>query len=412
MHTLLPKCAESDILSLVVNKISTKDSSDSPATGHSATPGPVRVAVAVPLESRDFYAGIHRFNHLYQNWRVGPHPGCLKDLSLLPHRSDAEGLIGQIDTPELVATVADRGYPAVSTNRIGEDYPFPCVIPDDERIGVLAAEYFLHKGYRSFAFHGPMHLPHSHSVLRAQGFCDRLEQQAGLTADIFSDDADTPEKQQALGEFLARQPKPLAVFAAHDAKAADVILACLNTGLRIPEEVAVLGCDNNIIFCHLFEVPQSSIEVDQEAMGYEAARLLADMMAGREPRDRVLKVPPTRVVERRSTDSIAVDDPTIAKALHYLKAHIDDAPRVADLAEATASSIRKLQECFRLKLNRTVSKEIQSVRIRRAQELLLKPSHSITDIARMMNFDTPGHFSRFFKTQPGQTPSDFRRLQG
>lgn len=367
----------------------------------------VRIAIFARMTNARLYDGILRFSHVHHNWRVTPLPACLDDLAALPEPGGVQGVIGTIDTPQLAEAIMERGWPVVSTNLAYDDYPLPCVIPDDEAIGKLAAEYFLGKGYRSLVYLGPLHLPYS--TRRAESFANQVEGVTGQRPVIYGESISNFEQRVALATFLRSRPMPVAILAANDAIGSGAMRACLDAGLSVPEQVALLGCGDNSIFCQLYEVSQSSIDMDFERVGYEAARRLADLIADRTLPEPVLTIPPTHIVERRSTDALAVADPALAAALNYLREHIDQAPTLTQLADAAATGTRNLQNKFREQLNRTASQEIQSMRTRRARELLLNSTYNITEISRVMNFHSPSHFSRFFKQHTGQSPAEFRQ---
>lgn len=316
---------------------------------------------------------------------------------------------------DLADFILSSGLPAVEISMVRDDIKLPRVEGDNEMIGRMAAEHFLERGFRHFAW-----APFMDDVVnmeRYQGFFNRLAESALTcdslpTADSRLVDPGAPDwgaRRRNLIQALERQPSPLAVFAYNDCVAANVIDACEEASLLVPEAVAVLGVDNDTILCECVRVPLSSVCHDLEGMAYEAAALLDRMMAGDKPPQEVIRVKPKGLVTRRSTDIVAVDDLQLARALRFIR---DTFPNplleVGNVVAATDISRRLLEKAFRRELNRSVNEEIVRVRMEKVKELLVTTDLKVVEVASATGFSRPSHLFRTFRKYFGMSPMSYR----
>jgi LacI family transcriptional regulator len=203
-------------------------------------------------------------------------------------------------------------------------------------------------------------------------------------------------------------PLPVGLFACNDDRGRQVLEACRFAGLAVPEEVAVLGVDNDAVFCDLADPPLSSIALNAETAGYRAAEVLDGMMHGRAVRPQKIAVEALRVVRRRSTDIVAVADSDVAAALQIIRREQGRGLSVAKVAAEVAVSRRHLERRFRETIGRTVLQEIQNARLEQAKRLLVETSHSISTVAEMSGFGSCSYFNQFFHERVGSTPRGFR----
>jgi LacI family transcriptional regulator len=208
---------------------------------------------------------------------------------------------------------------------------------------------------------------------------------------------------------LENLPKPVAILADHDVAAHDLADACQQIGLRVPEQAAILGVDNDELECQLAFPPISSVAIPGERIGYEAAWVLDRMLSGHPPPAKPLFLPPLRVVARQSTSTLAVEDPVVAEALHLIRNHVDRRFKVAELADQLIVRRRALEEKFRKILGRSVLEEIHHARIEYAKQLLNETDWKLLQIARRCGFSTPQRLSVVFQKLTGMTPSEYRR---
>lgn len=359
---------------------------------------------------RGLLHGIARYSRLHGPWRVYRWPGALD--SLLPEwkHLKIDGAI--VRDVKAVEGMAHSGLPVIFAQHNKESYaPFPAIITDSAAIGCMAAEHFLDRGFRNFAYCGLDEFLWSRK--RAEHFARRL-QQAGFTVDAFSQPMsktgrNSGKTQGRIAEWLRRLRKPAAVMCCNDDRALQVIEACKTADLRVPDDAAVLGVDNDVLVCDLADPPISSIALDTETAGYEAARLLDHLMKGGEMTGQEVPVHPTHIVTRLSTDILAVTDPDVAAALRFIRCHPNRLIQVDDVVEATNVSRRVLEKRFKAILRRSVHQEIRRVRVNNIIPLLVGTDMSVTQIALRCGFDGVEHVSRYFRKETGASLRDYRR---
>jgi LacI family transcriptional regulator len=199
------------------------------------------------------------------------------------------------------------------------------------------------------------------------------------------------------------------VFCYNDCVAADIIAACDQAGLVVPDEVAVLGVDNDAMLCESFHTPLSSVRHDLEGMAYEAAALLDRLMDGGMPPRELKRVPPKGIATRRSTDILAVGDRKVAQALRFLWDHYSTSTlSVADVAAAVGVNRRVLEKAFRKELGRGINQELARFRLQAVVRCLETGDDSITDIASKTGYTRPNHLFRTFRAVHGMSPRQYR----
>lgn len=296
------------------------------------------------------------------------------------------------------------------------DYPLknvPYVRRDSLAIGRTAAEYYLSRGYESFAYVGE---PKGEfwSAERRRGFEEALAKAGSGYAvlDDFTDAErrDWPTLRPRLMSFLKGLPRATAVFAPNDRMARLVLEATLFAGLRVPDEIAVLGVDNDPLICESSVPALSSIHTGGFRRGQIAAEMLDALMNGREPRERAVAQPPLSVVTRGSTGYGAMSDPVLSKAIDFVRRHAKagDAD-VAAVARAAGCSRRTLEQRFRSRLGFSVRDEIVRERIECVKALLATGDLSIGEITERTNFARESHLAKLFKRVTGITMTEWRR---
>ncbi len=319
---------------------------------------------------------------------------------------------------DLAEFILSSGMPAVEISMVRNDIKLPRVEGDNEMIGRLAAEHFLERGFRHFAW-----APFMDDVVndeRYQGFANRLALNQ-LTCDLLPtadsrhdnpSSRDWSVKRQRLVEALVRLPNPVAVFAYNDGVAADVIDACDDAGLLVSEAVAVMGVDNDALLCECVRVPLTSVCHDLEGLAYEGAALLDRMMNGEKAPTEVIRVQPKGVVTRRSTDIVAVDDLQLARALRFIRdQYTNPLLGVEDVVAATDISRRLLEMAFRREMKRSLNEEIVRVRMEKVKDLLITTNLKIVDVAAATGFTRPRHLFRTFRKFFGISPKNYRIAQ-
>jgi LacI family transcriptional regulator len=303
------------------------------------------------------------------------------------------------------------GFPAVVLP-IEDKTPDCCsIVEKDNAVGRIAAEHFLERGFTRFAFCGFDHMYWSR--VRQEGFVRRLAKD-GLTVRLYEPPGPPARvpweaEQASMADWLKSLPKPVGLLACNDDRAQQVFEADKAAGVRVPDEIAILGVDNDDMICELTNPPLSSVAMSFEEAGYEAAAQLDRQMTGKEVSAGEIYLRPTHIHTRQSTDVLAVEDPAVAKALRFIRDHACDILSVDDVVEATAISRRLLERHFRQTLGISIYREIQRVRVERACQMLVETNWSLANIAEQCGFSNAIHFGVAFKRQMKVTPEQHRR---
>jgi LacI family transcriptional regulator len=288
----------------------------------------------------------------------------------------------------------------------------PTVYCDDAAIADLALRHFMERGFRSFAFCGRSGA--RWSDLREQAFRHRVAAVGGRY-DVYTprprrQKPTWEEEQEDVAHWLEALSKPVAILAGNDVRGLQVLDACRRIELAVPERVAVLGVDNDVVLCELSDPPLSSIDQDLERIGYEAASLLEGLMSGETPPTKPVLVAPQAVVCRLSTDVVAYDDPAVAMALRLIRKHACDQLGIDFLAESTSLSRRVLQRRFKAMTGRTLQEQILEAQLERIKQMLAETGLKLDTIARRAGFNSIGYMCLFFKRRTGMTPGTYRRI--
>jgi LacI family transcriptional regulator len=217
------------------------------------------------------------------------------------------------------------------------------------------------------------------------------------------------QDQQQLTRWVRRLLKPIAVMACNDDRGLQLLDACRRAGVRVPDEVSVLGVDNDEFMCGLATPPMSSIDINLEGIGYRAAELLDRLMRGRRRRAETVLLPAGEVVSRQSTDALAVDDPELAAAIRYLRQNACRPIRMRDVTKATGVERRTLERKMKALWGRSPKEELLRVQIDEARRLLLSTQLSIKAVASRTGFRNSRYFSNVFRHRVGVPPGEFRQ---
>lgn len=328
-------------------------------------------------------------------------------------RLKLDGLITRIASSEDEELLAKAGLPVVNVSGRFTAEKLTNVINDDERVGALAAGFFRRRGYASFGFCG-VEL-HRSSRLRREGFCKALEAEElnvaeAILPELPEGDAPSPRAVKRLAAWIEPLPKPLAIFCFNDAIARAISEACAEVNMIIPDDVAVLGVDNDDIQLGFSAVALSSIELNRRMIGFKAAKRLLEMLAEPKLPIGTVRVPPLKIVARGSTDKLAVNDPVVAAALDFIADRLGNAIYVDDVARETGVSRRSLEMRFRAALKTSVYAEVQRQQLERAEILLMEnPKLTIAEVAYACGFQDARHLSVVCRRKLGRTPGSLRR---
>jgi LacI family transcriptional regulator len=328
---------------------------------------------------------------------------------------DGDGIISRASTPRSARAILRAGIPTVDLNDQVRGLGLPQIHSDHEAIARLAAEHLLDRGFRHFAYFGfPVF---EWSVRRHDAFAECVRAAAGE----FHENDSTPRvswgHQQSSWEgevdgaarWIKGLPKPLGVMAGNDPRGIQLLDACRRAGVAVPEEVAVVGVDNDELVCELAYPPLSSVIPDAARIGYEGAALLDRLMKGEPAPAAMRTIPPQGLAIRQSSDVTAIDDPRLADAMRFIREHACDGIGVDDVLHHLAVSRSVLQRLFRKQFDRTILETITDVRIARVKQLLAETDLPLVDIARRAGFAYMEYLSTNFRRQTGRTPGAFRR---
>lgn len=336
------------------------------------------------------------------------HPGA--DLKWLREEwSPAVAVVGpELDASQLAALA---GIPLVSVNADRRDDGVASVYLDEAQIGHMAAEYFASRGYRHVSTFRFEDSPFSRT--REQAFTKHARA-AGMNvaAGWWRDSATPPrsiEHRPALVAWLAGLPKPCGVFTTTDTWGRVVARYARAAALRVPEDVALLGVDNDVLECELIQPPLSSVAIPWAELGEKAASLVQLALARKPIAGKHHSCAPLSVVTRRSSDAFGVHDPLVARAVTWIRAHSAERLSVPRVASALRSSRQRLERHFRASVGRSVSEEIRRTRVEAARLLLERTQDSLAVIAKQTGFSSAALLSVAFRREIGVPPGTYRR---
>jgi LacI family transcriptional regulator len=323
----------------------------------------------------------------------------------------ADGMIGQFYNESDAALIARAGIAVIAQDFKERFKKIPNISGAYFEAGEMGAEYFLKKGFKHFAFYGFSNIVWSRE--RAEGFEDALTKK-GFNVHYFENKKSSSQelwyyKPSPLSKWLKSLPKPVAIMACDDNQGQHITQACRFAGLRIPEEVAVLGVDNDEMICNLSDPPLSSIKLDAEKGGYDAAALLDKMIRRKLKKSTNILVKPIQVVTRHSTDIYATPDVHIASTLRYIHQNIDGGLNVDQLLKEVPLSRRSLEKRFQQITGFPVYKYIYNLRVEKFAQKLIETNKSVFDIALDIGFEDSKNISRTFKKIKGCTPLEYRK---
>lgn len=375
-------------------------------------------AVALLIETSNAYArgllkGILAYIRAHQSWslyipeqeRGAKPPGWLRNWK-------GDGVIARIETEEIGQTISRLKIPCVDVSAARFVEGIPWVETDDEVIAKLAFEHLKERGFKNFAFCGEKVF--KWSQLRRECFVATVNA-AGYQCSVhesnsrFQKGYSWNREKQAMMEWVRKLPRPAGVVACYDIKAQQLLDVCRELNVAVPEEIAVIGVDNDQLLCDLSDPPLSSVIPDTHQTGYLAAELLDRLMMGKNvpPKGHLIK--PLGIETRKSTDVLAIEDPHVATALRLIRERAFEGINVQELMKTIPVSRRILESRFKRLVGRTPHQEILRVRIQRVKQLLRETELKMSTIAERAGFNHVEYMSVVFKRTVGVPPSVFRQ---
>ncbi len=354
---------------------------------------------------RDVLRGVMRFAKVAADWEFVMPPIYSLGSKRTVSPETVDGVVAMIHDTRDLAVFRRAGVAVVNVARTLEEdqlteLELPSVLPDDRRVGQLACEYFCEKGFRNLAFCG--HPSAAWSKSRENAFRAAAEA-ANCTCQSVNMADEVPLS------WVKQLQLPCAVLAANDRYAWHAADACRAVGLRVPEDVAILGVDNDVLLADMVQPPLSSVVPGASTIGFEAGRLLSKLMQGEAPPMRPMLVEPEGVITRRSTDVLAMSDEIVTAAVRLISQRGTGNLSVQDIANTLLVSRRSLERRFRAQMGRSLLEEIRRVRIERARRLLCDTGLDMATITRQCGFSSHERFSTVFRQTMNCTPTEYRR---
>ncbi len=375
----------------------------------------VKVALAFSIGGthRDRIAqGLVKYARERGNWTFASSPETailsLKDLKGWP----GDGVVATISTRAQERAAQQLGLPVVNVLGSLHRAKVPRVTEDQLVVGRLAAEHLLDRGFQRFGYYGLRNVWYAFE--RGRGFIERVEQEGRICSVLeavssISHRGAWYARGEELECWLKTLEPPVGVMASHDRRAQLVVEACAAIGLRVPQDVAVIGTNNDEIICDFSSVPLTSVSLNGEEIGYQAACMLDQLMAGKRLPEHEVLIRPNGVVTRRSTEVMAIEDEYVAKAVHFIEENIGESFGVEMLMRRMPFSRRWFEHRFRRCLNCTPYEYICRKRIERAKQLLAEPKkQTLSTIAEACGFCDAKNFRLVFQRITGMTPTDYR----
>lgn len=321
------------------------------------------------------------------------------------------GIIGRFDSKIIATHVRKLNIPCVNTFLADDDPVLPVVYFDNKAAGRFAAEHLLERKFRYFGFcHRLGMFP---SVQRREGFMERLREE-GLECSVYdmplypSDPNSWIQWQIRMADWLFSIPKPAGIMACNDGYAQLILEAAKRIGVNIPDELAVIGADNDAPLCQISSPPLSSVPIDWQRLGYEAAGLLDRLMAGDPVPEKPFLLMPPSVIPRHSTDVLAIDDREVVAALRYISAHAIEGIGIDDVLRQVPLSRSVLQRRFRKVMGHTIMTEIQDAKIRHASRLITETDTPLNVIAFTSGFRNQQYMNAVFRRRLKKSPGQIR----
>lgn len=341
---------------------------------------------------------------------------------------DGDGILARIDDQRMADAVLATGCPVLDLRGRLTSLAVPFFGISNELITRLAFDHLRDCGLRRFAFCGVAIGEIRILDLRRELFIQQV-QSAGFKCEVFVGVPPEPKpqrrksaepkatnplaidwetEQEALADWVRSLPKPIGIMACHDPRGYQLVDACRRAGVRVPEQVAVVGVDNDAVLCSMADPPLTSVDPDGPKVGYAAAEYLDRMMRGESVPLAPVLLEPKGLVARRSSDMLAIDDPDLREAIRFIRDHACEGIRVPDVVKHVAMSRSVFERRFRQFLGRTPKAEMLRVQLGRAKQLLVETDLQMAEIARRTGFASDKYFSDAFWHQTGQRPTTYR----
>ena len=381
-----------------------------------------QVAVLIDFSrsyGRGLLSGVAKFVREHHEWSVQSEEWRWIDATPAWFRNwKGDGAIAWVETPELAAIVKGLRVPTVDVRGSVPDCGLPLIATENQMVATLAAEHLIQRGFRNYAFCG--FVGANYSDQRSRLFKECVNR-AGFDCAIYdppetSRDAQIIELEKRgllfqghLARWIKSLPKPVGIMTCNDIRGHQVMNTCRRLDLTVPEEVAVVGVDNDAIFCELSDPPLTSVALNTLRIGYEAATLLEQMMHGGKPPNKPVLIPPLEIVARRSSDVLPMVDRQLAAGARFMREHVFENITTNDMARAAGMSRRVFERRFLTQVGRSPKAEVLRLRLDRVKDLLTNTDWNLAQIAERTGFKYAEYLHSVFSQKVGLTPGKFRR---
>lgn len=360
--------------------------------------------------------GIVQYSKEHQPWILCKMPLSYRALHRLEgvlewaKRWKADGIIGQFYNSDCVNLFKESGIVAIAQDFKSRFAEIPNITGAHRLAGKMGADYFIRKGFKNFAFYGFKNIVWSRE--RFEGFKDELARY-GMDDNLYEYQNENFRESwyyqsNPLIRWLGALPKPAAVMACDDNNALHITEVCRQLKIKIPEEISLLGVDNDESICTLSDPPLSSLDQTVESGGYEAARLMDKLISDPDAPYEDIVVYPTHVVARQSTDIYATNDKYVAVVLKHIHQHPDKKLSINEMTGLVPLSRRLLEERFKQVTGLPMYRYIMNFRVDKFAKELLETDRPIVEIAAEHDSLDYKNIARAFKQVKGCTPSEFR----
>lgn len=377
---------------------------------------PKRVALAFPhglAFMERLMHGVMDYSRQHGGWIFTKLPERLNpSIEWLEHWK-GDGALAFVTTPRDSRIARSLQIPLVNLTAHLPDPGVPTAMVDHEATGRIAAEHLLERKFRRFGYYGTKGV--RYSQMRREGFVSTVTAAGGqcevlLVPSSFTSAEKWEQQEELLERWLGEMVLPVGIMASTDLRAAMVLEACSRIGLRVPEDVAVIGVDNDPVVCNSSHPPLSSVSRNDYQVGWRAAELLHRLMEGKAPPEEAILIAPDMVVARRSTETLAAEDPVVVRVVKYIGSHLHETFGVERLVGLVSVSRRRLEQKFRENLGMTPSELINRMRVEKAKALLEEEHpQSLTSIAAACGFTDLRNFRLIFRRITSQTPAEYRK---
>ena len=383
---------------------------------------PLRIGLVIDASSefgRGVLGGIADYAAEHGHWTFFQCDRTVSDS--LPHQLrfwKPDGILAMIRNPKLVRSIKRTGLPTIDLFGHYRMEGVPVVGSNQEEIVHLATDHLLERGLKHFAYCGISGVRLSDD--RCVQFVDYVGK-AGYKVDVFQSsqsfnlmDVGAAEmknwlRRSTLAVWLHGLPKPVGLMACNDARAQQVLNICTEVSIAVPEEMAVIGVDNDELIAKLCKPSLTSVQTNTYYIGYTAAEVLDQMIAGKRVSPQHVNVRPLGVVTRQSTDVLAFADPAVAQAVRFIREHACSGIKVKDVLTEVSLTRSTLTRRFAKMLGRGLKEEMSRVQIDRVRELLTTTDYSLAIIARLTGFNYIESMCKLFKKRTDRSPGEYRK---